>query len=485
LPGLIRRLPEVVRKADSAAGGAVERLIVSHHRRRLRRLGQGAVLDVPAGGWSATGSPARPGNDLEVLLDGAQALSEVASAIEAARSTVWLAGWYFSPDFRLRHDDPRTLSELLGEVAERAEVRLLAWAGAPVPLFHPDRREVRSVARKFSSGTRVKVALDARERPMHCHHEKLVIIDNRLAFVGGIDLTSYAGDRLDSSEHPPRGSLGWHDAATRIRGPAVADVAEHFRLRWREVTGEELPQPAPPDPAGSVELQVVRTVPERIYGGLRRGEFTILESYLRALRSAQRLVYLENQFLWSPEVVSVLARKLSDPPDERFRLVVLLPAKPNNGNEDTRGQLGVLAQADAGAGRLLACTLHQQGEEGCPVYVHAKIAIVDDAWLTIGSANVNEHSLFNDTEMNIVTHDREIARRTRLRLWEEHLKLPVAELQADPATIIDTKWRPIADQQLQRRERGQPLTHRLLRLPHVSRRSNALRGPVNGLFVDG
>src|SRR5262249_11714570 len=158
---------------------------------------------------------------------------------------------------------------------------------------------------------------------MHCHHEKLVVIDGQTAFVGGIDLTTYAGDRLDSSEHTARGSIGWHDAASSLRGPAVADGAEHFRLRWAEGTRERLPaRPAPPPP-GDVELQVVRTVPERIYDRLPRGEFGILESYLRGLRAARRLIYLENQFLWSPEIVAVLLDKLRRPPDDRFRLVVL------------------------------------------------------------------------------------------------------------------------------------------------------------------
>lgn len=484
LPRLTAGARGLTRSVDAAVGAAVERLVVERHRRRLGRLGLEAVLDAPAGGWASSGWAARSSNRLEVFVDGVDALSEIAAAIEAAQSSVWLAGWYFSPEFRLRPNCEQTLSELLAEVSTRIDVRLLAWAGSPLPLFKPDRGQVGTVAGDFRRQTRVRVALDARERPLHCHHEKLVIVDNQQAFVGGIDLTSYAGDRLDSSEHSPRGSLGWHDAATRIRGPAVADVAEHFRLRWQEVTGERLPDSPPPEPAGEVELQIVRTVPERIYRRCPRGEFTILESYLRALRSARRLVYLENQFLWSPEIVAVLADKLRNPPSDHYRLLVLLPTKPNNGNEDTRGQLGVLAQADGGAGRFLACTLYQRGEDACPVYVHAKIGIIDDAWLTVGSANLNEHSLLNDTEMNIVTHDPDIARQTRIRLWAEHLELPATELARDPADVIDTEWKPRAEQQLDRRRNHQPPTHRLARLPHVSRRSEALRGPLNSMLVD-
>src|SRR5207244_2232569 len=242
---------------------------------------------------------------------------------------------------------------------------------------------------ELTRGTRVQVQLDARERPMHCHHEKLVVVDDRIAYVGGLDLTSFEGDRLDSSEHRPRPGLGWHDACMRLEGPIVADVAEHFRLRWAGA----LPSAVTPAGRGNIEAQLVRTVPEHLYQGLPRGEFTILESYRRALRGAQRLVYLENQFLWSPELIEIVAAKLRDPPCPEFRVVVVLPAKPNNGSDETRGQLGVLVNAatDGGdPGRFLACTLFQP--HGNPVYVHAKVGIVDDAWLTVGSANLNDHS---------------------------------------------------------------------------------------------
>jgi phosphatidylserine/phosphatidylglycerophosphate/cardiolipin synthase-like enzyme len=481
---LTSRVAKWLRALDTAAGRRIEDAVTAHRRRRLARIGHAVALAPPPGGW-ASGTPPRPGNSLEVLVDGGKALPEIACAIESARTSVWLAGWHFSPDYRLRRDRSETLRDLLAAATERrVDVRLLAWGGAPLPLFHPDRREVQQMRQAFERDTRIRVALDSKERPLHCHHEKIAIVDEDLAFVGGIDLTSYGGDRFDSHEHPARPSVGWHDATVRIRGPAVADVAAHFRLRWREVTGEELPVNGEPAPAGDVELQLVRTIPEKIYTGLPRGEFTILEAYQRALRSAQRLVYLENQFLWSPELVTLLTEKLRNPPEDAFRLLVVLPAKPNNGNDDTRGQLGVLADADGDAGRFLACTLYQGGGAR-PVYVHAKIGIVDDAWLTIGSANLNEHSLFNDTEVNVVTQDAALARETRLRLWSEHLDAPADQIAGDPTEVIEQRWRPVAEAQLERRRAGEPPAHRLVRLPHVSRRTDALRGPINGLFVDG
>jgi phosphatidylserine/phosphatidylglycerophosphate/cardiolipin synthase-like enzyme len=477
------RSGELRERFDQALGELLERTLVAHHRRRLRRVGRLSALDGPADGWAAGEPPPRKGNGVGVFVDGSHALPAIAEGIERAESHVWLSGWHFSPELRMRGDT--SARDLLAEAAERVEVRVLAWAGAPLPLFKPSRREVREMRERLVGGTKIACALDHLERPLHCHHEKLVIVDGRISFVGGIDLSLLGGDRLDTSSHPPRGQLGWHDATARIDGPAVSDVAAHFALRWQEVTGEKLLlEPAREHPDG-VELQVVRTVPNGVYRSLPRGDFRIVESYRMALRSAERLIYLESQFLWSPELVSVLADKLRNPPRDDFRLVVLLPARAKNGEEDTRGQLGVLAAADSGAGRFVACTLWQPGMGGHPVYVHAKIGIVDDRWLTVGSANLNEHSFFNDTEMNVVSHDQQLARAVRLRLWSEHLECEAGELDGDPTQVVDERWRPLAEEQLERAKRGEHGTHKLRLLPHVSRRSKALLGPLNGLLVDG
>ena len=472
---------------DRWFGALVSRQVCAHHRRRLQRLGWQSALDPPAGGWAAGEPPPRAGNAVELLIDGAQALPAIADELQQARSHVHLTGWYFTPGFALQREaEPLVLRNLLAELAERLDVRLLAWAGAPLPLFRPSRHDVRKVQEELTRNTRIQCLLDSKERPLHCHHEKTIVIDDRVAFVGGIDLTSESGDRFDTSEHPPRSHVGWHDACARIEGPAVGDVAEHFRMRWHEVSGERLAPVEPSKPAGETELQIVRTIPERIYRAVPRGDFRILESYQRALRAADRFVYIENQFLWSPEIASVLIDKLTNPPRHDFRLLLVLPARANSGADDTRGVLGELIEADADAGRLLACTLYaRSGALTDHVYIHAKVAIVDDGWLTIGSANLNEHSLFNDTEMNVVLHDPGVTTRTRRRLWAEHLELSDEELPDDPIAAIEDLWKPISKEQLERRLAGLPLTHRLARLPHVSRRSSRAFGPVSGLLVDG
>src|SRR6476619_7649154 len=154
-----------------------------------------------------------------------------------------------------------------------------------------------------------------------------------------------------------------------VDGPVVDDVARHFGMRWQEVTGERLALPEPAEPTGDVTVQLVRTVPERVYRSLPLGDFSILEAYVGALRAARTLVYLENQFLWSSEIVEILADLLRRPPTDAFRLVVVLPAHPSTGADDTRGQLAVLSDADVD-GRLLCSTLVARGKEAVEqVYV--------------------------------------------------------------------------------------------------------------------
>ncbi|MGI8609006.1 MAG: phospholipase D-like domain-containing protein [Candidatus Dormibacteria bacterium] len=473
-------------RLDGMIGAAVEHLTISHHRRRLARVGWEEVLLGGPAPWGAGDPAPRPDNRVDILIDGDEALAAMSKAIRSARSSINVTGWHLNPSFALdRESPPSVLRDLLMEASRSVRVRVLLWAGAPVPVFKPARRDMQKVRDALCAGNSIECALDARERPMHCHHDKTMVVDDRVAFVGGIDLTDLGGDRLDASGHPARPGIGWHDASSRVEGPAVKDVGDHFRLRWRETTGEDLPTPATPGPAGNTELQVVRTVPDGMYQSLPRGDFRILESYVRALTAAERFIYLENQFLWSPEILTILRDKLRRPPADNFRLVVLLPARANSGADDTRGQLSTLLEADGDGGRLLAGTLiSPDSGAGNPVYVHAKIGIVDDRWLTLGSANLNEHSLFNDTEMNIVVRDEALVRDTRERLWAEHLEVERADVAGDPCEVVDSLWKPAATEQAARVKRGQPPSGRLTALPGLSKRAGLILGPLQGLTVD-
>ncbi|MGI8550576.1 MAG: phospholipase D-like domain-containing protein [Dehalococcoidia bacterium] len=125
--------------------------------------------------------------------------------------------------------------------------------------------------------------------------------------------------------------------------------------------------------------------------------------------------------------------------------------------------------------RRLASTIGPPGRHRPPVYVHAKIGVVDDRWITVGSANLNEHSLFNDTEVNLVSDDPGLARRVRERLWTEHLGEDCAGL--DPVAVLEERWRPLLA--------PGPPRGSVRRLPSTSRRSARLVGPLTSLVVDG
>jgi phosphatidylserine/phosphatidylglycerophosphate/cardiolipin synthase-like enzyme len=142
-------------------------------------------------------------------------------------------------------------------------------------------------------------------------------------------------------------------------------------------------------------------------------------------------------------------------------------------------------EADGDHERFLATTIRRARVPQRPVYVHAKAGIVDDRWVTLGSANLNAHSFYNDSEVNVVTCDAALARDTRLRLWAAHLERDIDDVAGDPSTVIDELWRPIAAEQRERRDRSEPLTHNLIELRATSRRSERLLGPIQALLVDG
>src|ERR671922_1064280 len=141
---------------DDRIGDAIERAIRAHHRRRLRRIGWEHALDAVGPAWAAGDPPPRAGNAVEVLVDGAEALPRVAEELRQARSHVHLAGWHVTPTFRLGPSPEDELRALLAELAERIPVRVLVWAGSPLPLFHPDRDDVDGVRHALTFGTQIE-----------------------------------------------------------------------------------------------------------------------------------------------------------------------------------------------------------------------------------------------------------------------------------------------------------------------------------------
>src|SRR3954451_17342229 len=179
------RMDDVLFRLDRSVGGLVASAVRRHHIRRLERIGSRSLHGAP-GGWAEDASPPRTGNDVEVLVDGEGALRRIAADVRGARSYVHLSGWFVSPDFVLEDGEaPVVVRDLLGAAAARVDVRVLLWAGAPLPVFTPARRLVRAVRDELQRAGPIHCALDAHERPLHSLHEKSIVIDGEIAFVGG------------------------------------------------------------------------------------------------------------------------------------------------------------------------------------------------------------------------------------------------------------------------------------------------------------
>src|SRR5262249_5153142 len=210
-----------------------------------------------------------------------------------------------------------------------------------------------------------------------------------------------------------------------------------------------LPQVPPAPIAGGVTAQIARTIPPHTYDFAPQGIATIKDMYLHALAQARSYVYLENQYLWTDVFVgldSMLWGERSRESMEVFEAIgqalargvqvaITLPDHPNVGRRYTDGGVNRLrdyaAQANA-ATRLHLFTLGnaEQGQTSSgdmlyrPVYAHAKIAVIDDLWWTVGSANLNSRGVHSDAELNVAVLDARTARELRLALWTEHLRRP-------------------------------------------------------------
>ncbi|MHB8683585.1 MAG: phospholipase D-like domain-containing protein [Dehalococcoidia bacterium] len=341
---------------------------------------------------------------------------------------------------------------MLSETARHVPVRILLWGGAPF-VIQPTRKAARAVARTIEEqGTGDLVCrLDTTAQMSHCHHQKSVVIDGQLAFVGGMDLTTFAGDRWDARNHPLRAGVNWHDATVLVEGEAVADVEDNFRQRWTAVTGDTaLPHAeAATDAAWHTPAQIVRTIPAGRYPFAPGGEFGIHHAYVELIRRARELVYLESQYLWSPDVMDALTEAIARPPAPSFRIVIVLPARATSGKWDNDQHVEMLRKSDGGRGIVEVYSLFASGPTTGvqpfryrPVYVHAKVGIIDDEWLIVGSANLNNRGFVTDSELNVVAQDRDLARKVRIDLWSEHLGLDPEEVASiAPAEFVDSVWR--------------------------------------------
>ncbi|MGP3916269.1 phospholipase D family protein [Nonomuraea sp. 10N515B] len=420
--------------------------------------------------------PWSPGNDVRPLVHGATYFAELKSRLEALGKDDLLlfADWRGDPDERLAPDGP-TVGAAMTAAAERgAVVRGLIWRS------HLDRLRFSSAENRHL-GEEIEVSggqaqLDTRTKPGGSHHQKFVILrhdrhpERDVAFVGGIDLCHSrrddAGHTGDPQSAPMPAAYGprppWHDIQLSISGPAVAQAAEVFCERWQDPAPETrdplrrlrdyverlddapaLPAPGPPPPrAGHHTVQLLRTYPalRRGYPFAPHGERSIAHAYLKVLARARSLIYLEDQYLWSTDVIEPFARALERQPG--LRMIVVVPRHPDQ-DGCLAAPASLIGRADAvrrlsAAGGDRVAVYDLENHAGAPIYVHAKVCVVDDVWAEVGSDNVNLRSWTYDSELSCAVLDEHedprppggalrFARDLRLTLMAEHLDLPSDE----------------------------------------------------------
>lgn len=466
-------MPGPTSGARRLAARGINRLLAPLHERRHRRTAPfnldrealSRIKDSWWGGdsrWYPAGTPPRRHNRATPLIDGAAYFEALHAALHEAREYVYVIGWCITPHIPLRREDSAALLDsrlqaVLVDVARRLKVRVLLWSGAPF-LFEPNVAATEAACRALESDPEadLQCRLDRSARFSHCHHQKAIVIDGQVAFVGGMDLTTFQGDRWDTPCHPLRAGPNWHDVQIRIEGEAVADVEHNFRQRWQAVTGDTaLPHRDPHvDPKWATPMQILRTIPRGDYDFARGGEFGIHHAYIRAIRRAERLIYLENQYLWSPEIMAALIAAMRRPHQGSFRVVIVLPARAYDGKWDNDRHVEQLRSEDRGRGIVSVYCPYASGPNSGlhpfayrPIYVHAKVAVIDDEWLMIGSANLNSRGLITDSEIVAAVSDPDLARNLRVDLWSEHLGLPRDQVAAaDPIELVDRQWTGRAEQ---------------------------------------
>ncbi len=394
-----------------------------------------------------------------LIVDGASYFAHLRRALMTAQRQVLLIGWDFDFEIDMLPGDsdaeglapdgmPNALGAFLEAVTEAAEglnLYLLKWNGAP--LVAPGRY-LPSVAMRVWSNERIHFALDGHHPFGACHHQKIVVVDDVLAFCGGIDVTE---DRWDTSDHTPddprrkrksgEPSLPWHDATTALDGPIAATLGELARMRWARARNETLDPPESdldkvwPDGLESaldgVEVAVARTEPP--FGDEPQVD-EIERLSLAAVAAARDTLYIESQYFACQTVADAIEARLREP--DGPEIVVINPQAAQNVVEDAamhvlRGRLVErLGEVDAGDRFRIWHPVNAAGE---PIYVHAKVMIVDDRLLKIGSSNLNDRSMGFDTECDVAIEGGDAETRAAIVAFRDRL---VGEhLDAEPATV--------------------------------------------------
>lgn len=390
------------------------------------------------------------------LIDAEDYYAAFADSVSRARNSVLILGWDVDSRIRLTRggdtsDVPSDLASFLDTVLERRpelEIRILCWDFAAI--YAMEREHLSKIKMDWMAHDRLHFSWDDNHPAGASLHEKIVVIDDRVAFIGGIDL---GPRRWDTPDHRPDDDRRtsptgdpyrpFHDLQAVVEGEIAEVLGEHARARWERAAGVRL---GPAEHAGDswptgvtvdiedFDVAVVRTRPEH------GGDSAIAETvkfHERLFNLARSRVYVENQFLTSEAICDALvgALEASDPPE-----VLLITAKENSGWLETAVMGGLRSRfcrrvREADRHRRLRI-FYPEIDDGVWPNVHSKLTIVDDRWAYLGSANLSNRSMGFDTECGIGIDgtDRDDVRAAlrdlRIRLLAEHLDVEPADLRS-------------------------------------------------------
>jgi phosphatidylserine/phosphatidylglycerophosphate/cardiolipin synthase-like enzyme len=399
-------------------------------------------------------------NRLAVIVDAALYFRLVKAAMLKAKHRIMLIGWDF--DTRIKFEPDRQTLEGPGRLGQ-----FLSWLpkhrpGLQVYVLKWDLGAIQALGRGMTplfvlnwvTSSRLHFKLDGAHPVGSAHHQKVAVVDDALAFCGGIDMTA---DRWDTREHKdsdpcrirPNGRTygPWHDATTAVDGGAARALGDLARERWQQATGEPLgPIPGPSDPwpealrptAERVDVAIARTLPE--FDG-RKGVCEVEALYLEAIARAERTIYIETQYLAARRVAEALARRLHELGGPE--IVIVMPEGIEGWLEHKTMDgarvklLDLLWRADRykRLGVYYPVTTNSQS-----IFVHAKILVIDDKLLRVGSSNLNNRSMGFDSECDLAIEAvpgspdyerlREVIVSVRCGLLCEHLGIDATALAA-------------------------------------------------------
>ncbi|MBA4490828.1 phospholipase D-like domain-containing protein [Paracoccus sp. S1E-3] len=395
------------------------------------------------------------------IIDGTDYFRVLRESLERAERLVMLVGWDFDFEIEMLPGDsdddgiapdglPNQMGPFLDALVDRnpeLEIYLLKWSGGA--LIAPGRA-LPAARIKLLSPDQVHLAFDGHHPIGASHHQKIAVIDDSLAFCGGIDVTDGRWDTgAHAADNPLRqlknGDIAqpWHDVATVMSGPAAAALSGLCRIRWERAEGTPPDEPFLPGqdrwPKAlkpqfrNIPVAIARTAPPT------RTQPVIAEIealYLDSIRAAQKVIYLESQYFASDEIAQAIAARLEEP--DGPEIIVINPRAAQGAIEDeamhvTRSRFirDLAAQDRFDRFRIL----YPVNDDEQDIYVHAKVSIIDDAFLRVGSSNIDRRSMGFDTECDVAlvgenATDRQTMRDLRDSLLAEHLGRDPAEVAA-------------------------------------------------------